>query len=122
MNRKIIKVLSISLFSYFFIPTIFSCSIVNKFTTKEKMINYYKNWYESLSYSNWEKTDNYWNKNAFSNSEQQSLYLYLNQWGDFWNEDLHLRQEPKDQKRKFFANSGFQENIEYEIRGGIINI
>lgn len=45
------------------------------------------------------------------------MYLYLNQWGDFWNKDLHLQKEPIDTKRKMIPNPDFKENVEYEING-----
>lgn len=113
-KNKIIGILP--LFSTFSLVPIVSCSNID--LNKEKIISQYNEWYKSLSYSDWNKNQDGSIKNAYSNSEQQSLYLYLNQWGDFWNESLHLQKEPQDTKKVFdFANSGFLPNVEYGIRG-----
>lgn len=82
-----------------------------------KVANSFKHWSESLSRNEWAKDEKGNNKNAISNSEQQSLYLYLNQWGDFWNKALHLKQIPQDTKRALNPNSGFLPNVQYDING-----
>lgn len=120
---KIIKLFSVLVFPALLISNIISCSqnkkheVTNFENLKINLTNHYKNWYDNLSYKEWDKLDDGSNKNAFCDSEQQALYLYANQWGDFWNAPLHNKEIPRDTTRKMFVNSGFKENIDYEIRG-----
>lgn len=124
MNFKIKKIFFIMpLMTIPFVTTLTCCSnnsnvySYNFEKDSQKIAKSYNEWINKLSYTDWEKNDDGKNKNAICKSEQQSLYMYLNQWGDFWNKFLHLQQEPKDTKRTLIPNSGFLENVEYEING-----
>lgn len=75
-----------------------------QFNTIEEYIEYYDGIYKPL-YQEWYNglTENDWNRDetgtiidAISSSEKQSLNLYCEQWGHFWNEPLHRQQEPQD--------------------------
>ena len=80
---------------------------------------YSQDWYNTLTWHDW----NYVNKplkivkDAYCESEQQALSLYLNSWGDFWNESLHKQQEPQNKKHKFLDDMALFGGLNLEIRG-----
>lgn len=83
---------------------------------KEALHSYYQSWYESLSKNDWNRNSNGEIIDAISSSEMQSLYLYTNQWGDFWNQNLHLNKEPIDTTRKMKL-PGMKYEKELKING-----
>lgn len=131
MRKNIKKILILSTFSTIFLMTppilLASCSDnfsedsqpgeflnINGNEVNQNLKNMYVDWYKSLSKADWNKDDKGQFINYYCNSEQQSIALYANCWGWFWNEALHHQQEPKNQNVDFIS---LDPGKTHEIRG-----
>ncbi|MDE6289573.1 MAG: ADP-ribosyltransferase [Ureaplasma sp.] len=80
---------------------------------------YSQDWYNTLTWHDW----NYISKplkiirDAYCESEQQALSLYLNAWGEFWNYDLHQGREPKDTLYHFQTGLSLFSGLILNVRG-----
>lgn len=63
----------------------------------QKLKTQFNSWYSNLSNDDWNKDEQGNFIDYKSNSEQQSLCLYANYRGYYWNEALHRGEEPIDQ-------------------------
>lgn len=59
----------------------------------KKWVPLYENWYKGLTYNWWNVDENGKPIDAISTSEVQSLDLYTNAFGHFWNAKLHNQEE-----------------------------
>ena len=82
---------------------------------KRFSVLYQQHWYETLSSGKWNVDKNGKLINAYCNSEQQALMLYVNYWGDYWNYPLHQGKEPVS--KVVSLNNKFFKNQHLEIRG-----
>lgn len=89
-----------------------SCSNSNSYIIDKELKNSYVDWYNSLSNDKWNKTNGEFD-NYFCYSEQQAISLYANYRGWFWNESLHQKKEPLNQKIKIYLLS----SKKLEVRG-----
>lgn len=96
--------------------TTVSCSNVEKsgiYLVDTKLKSHFVDWYNSLSEHTWNKDEKGNFVNYYSESEQQSIALYANFRGWFWNEALHRNEEPINQ----MVDINLDKGRKHEIRG-----
>lgn len=90
-----------------------SCS-ANSIKIDQKLKNEYVFWYNNLTKQDWNRDNNGKVINYHSESETQSITLYANNHGNFWNEYLHQQKEPINKNVIF---TSINKNEKLEIRG-----
>lgn len=87
---------------------------INTDKVDQNLKKIYLDWYKSLTKADWDRNDKGEITNYYSSSEQQSIALYANWWGWFWNEPLHHQQEPKNLNIDFYY---LDPGKPHEVRG-----